>query len=119
MNDFIKFFEIPATNVERAIKFYATVFDIEIKLCDCGSEKMGMFPGGIGAISQSEGFEPSKNGVLLSLNGGNDLNFVLEKVKLNNGKVIVKKTKIEVDKLGYFAVFQDTEGNRLGLYSDN
>ncbi len=119
MKNFVKFFEIPATDVHRAIKFYQLVFNIEIELCEFGNEKMGMFPEKVGSISQSEGFKPCDQGVLITLNGGNNLDDKLSIVNKNGGSTIIKKTKIGADEFGYFAVFKDTEGNRIGLYSDN
>lgn len=119
MNDFVKFFEIPADDVKRAVAFYEKVFAIKMKVHDWGHEVMAMFPGNIGAISKAEGFKPCENGVLISLDGGNDLSDRLTMVNASGGKVIVDKTKIEADDQGYFAVIMDTEGNRIGLYSDN
>ena len=119
MKDFIKFFEIPATDVKRAVDFYQKVFKIEITLHDWGVEKMGMFPDNIGSISQAEGFKPCEHGTLITLNGGEDLSNTMNIVVENGGKEIIPKTKIEAENQGYFAVFLDTEGNRIGLYSDN
>lgn len=119
MKSLIKFFEIPAVDVERAIKFYKNVFEIEVQFFDWGNEKMGMFPNNEGAISQAAGFKPCEHGVLVSFDAGSDLGIVLERIVENGGSVIVNKTKIEAENKGYFAVFIDSEGNRLGLYSDN
>lgn len=119
MKDFIKFFEIPATDVKRAVDFYQKVFEIEIVLHDWGVEKMGMFPDHIGSISQAEGFKPCEHGTLITFDGGTDLSVTMKRVIKNGGKEIIAKTKIEADDRGYFAVFLDSEGNRIGLYSDN
>ncbi len=35
----------------------------------------------------------------------------------NGGKIIIPKTKIEAEGRGWFAVFADSEGNRIGLYA--
>jgi predicted enzyme related to lactoylglutathione lyase len=119
MNNFVKFFEIPANDVKRAADFYQKVFNLQMEVHDWGHEAMAMFPGNIGAISKAEGFKPCDNGVLISLDGGHDLNEKLSGVKSAGGKVVVEKTKIQAENQGYFAVFIDTEGNRIGLYSDN
>ena len=39
-------------------------------------------------------------------------------IEKHNGKLIRPKTKIEAEGMGYFALFIDSEGNRVGLYSD-
>ncbi len=119
MKNLIKWFEIPASDFNRAVEFYKNVFEIEIKTFDLGNEKMGCFPNDEGAISLSRGFKPSLNGVLVSLDGGNDLNEVLKKAEKFGGKTITPKTKIQEEGRGYFAIFSDSEGNKLGLYSDN
>jgi hypothetical protein len=50
------------------------------------------------------------------LNAGEDVNESLERVEPAGGKIVVPKTKI-TDEYGYFALFQDTEGNLVGLHS--
>lgn len=51
----------------------------------------------------------------LYLNCGENLQMILNKVENNKGKVIVPKTQIST-KMGYFAMFIDTEGNKLALH---
>ncbi len=45
-----------------------------------------------------------------------NLQTVLDKVEENGGKIIVPKT-VHADESGFFALFLDTEGNKLGLNS--
>ena len=118
MSKLIFWVEIPAVDMERAVNFYNTIFSLNLETLDCGTEKMACFPNGEGAISFAPDFKPSKDGVLVSLFVKGDMNETLEKVRNAGGKVIKSKTKIEVDGRGYFALFIDSEGNRLGLYSD-
>ena len=84
--------------------------------------KMGLFPveGQVtfGVIVQGEGFIPSSNGVTIYLDGGDDLQIILDRVEKSGGKVVVEKS-LHADESGYFALFIDTEGNRLGLHSTN
>jgi predicted enzyme related to lactoylglutathione lyase len=42
----------------------------------------------------------------------------LSSVEANGGEIIRPKTKIEAEGRGYFALFADSEGNRLELYSN-
>ena len=42
----------------------------------------------------------------------------LERVLQKGGKVIIPETKIDAEGRGHFAVFADSEGNHIGLYSD-
>lgn len=122
MNKWINWFEIPATDFDRALKFYTTIFGIEFHAMDMMGTKMGMFPtddnSGGGAVVCGEGYVPSTDGSLLFLNGGDDLEGVLNKVEGAGGKVFVPKTHIG-EGMGYFAIFSDTEGNKLALHSIN
>ncbi|MEJ2634571.1 MAG: VOC family protein [Calditrichia bacterium] len=69
-----------------------------------------------GAIVKGEGYIPSDRGTLVYLNGGNDLNVYLSRVEKAGGKVVVPKTRIN-DDIGYFALFMDTEGNKVAFHS--
>ncbi len=54
----------------------------------------------------------------LSIFNCEDIEQTLEKVLLKGGKVVIPKTKIEADDKGWFAVFTDSEGNRIGVYAE-
>lgn len=116
MKNIISWIEIPAENFERAVKFYQQVFNWTLTPMDFGSEKMACLPNDVGAISFSPGFKPSENGVLISFNTNNQLDAYIEKISEFGGNVLQPKTKIEAEGREYFALFTDTEGNRLGLY---
>jgi predicted enzyme related to lactoylglutathione lyase len=118
MEKLIAWVEIPATDFKRAVNFYNNVLDIELQEIDCGTEKMACFPTGEGAISWAPGFNPSKEGVLVSLNTGNQLDQTIARVKVQGGVIVHPKTKIEAEGRGFFAVFTDSEGNKVGLYGD-
>ena len=80
---------------------------------------MAFFPtvaGVGGAIICGEGSEPSDKGALLYLNGGEDLDNVLNRVESSGGRILLSKQQINED-AGYFALFIDTEGNKLALHS--
>ena len=119
MKKLISWVEIPAADFNRAVKFYNTILGIELQEIDCGTEKMACFPSGEGAISYAPGFNPSKDGVLVSLNTENDLDNTMSRIEKNGGKIIQPKTKIQAENRGYFSLFIDCEGNKLGLYGDN
>jgi predicted enzyme related to lactoylglutathione lyase len=119
----ISWFEIPVTDFNRAKNFYQQIFEFEMPEMDMGPVKMGILPhdrdnhGVGGAICAGEGYAPSgPNGVKAYLNGGDDLNTVLNRVAAAGGSVVLPKTEIAPD-MGNFAFFLDTEGNVVGLYS--
>jgi len=122
MKNLIAFFEIPAENFERAVKFYESVLGVQLYAMDCKTEKMAFFPEESGqcpgAISWSKDFCPSKDGVLIHFQVEN-METAMTAIEKNGGKITRPKTKIEAEGRGYFALFIDSEGNRVGLYSDN
>ncbi|MDM1370777.1 VOC family protein [Myroides marinus] len=122
MRSYIALFEIPASDISRAISFYQTLLEIEIEKIDIDGMQMGIFPyeGQMvpGVIIQAEGYKPSANGVTMYLNAGDDLQVALDKVEKNNGQILVPKTA-HADGIGYFAIFLDSEGNQMALNSPN
>lgn len=118
MKKLISWVEIPAADFERAVTFYRNVFKMDLQPVEGGDEKMVCFPGGEGAISFAPGFKPGKNGALVSLNVENDMAGAIERINANGGTIVKPKTKIEAEGRGYFAVFIDCEGNKIGLYGE-
>jgi len=120
MENLINWFEIPAMDFSRAVSFYKAILGLEIKETEIFGTKMGFLPTDgtnvSGAIVQGEDYKPSTDGVIAYLNGRNDLQTVLDKVEINNGKVIVPKTQISPE-MGYFGMFIDTEGNKMAVHS--
>ncbi len=120
MANAINWFEIPATNFQRAKSFYAQIFDQELSVQEIMGNQMAFFnssDGGVGgAVCCGEGYVPSAEGTLPYLNGGEDLSPVLNRVESAGGTVVLPKTKIS-DEIGYFCLFMDTEGNKMALHS--
>lgn len=122
MKSYISMFEIPATDISRAINFYQALLDITIEQMDVEGMQMGILPyeGQIVTvvIIQADGYKPSADGVTIYLNAGDDLQVVLNKVEKNGGQIILPKTP-HADESGYFALFLDSEGNKMALNSPN
>lgn len=122
MNSYISIFEIPATDISRAINFYKEILGVNIEKLEFPGMEMGLFPYQdqmvTGVIMKGEGYKPSTNGVTIYLNGGDNLQTVLDKVEENGGKIIIPKTP-HADEIGFFAIFHDSEGNKIGLHSPN
>jgi predicted enzyme related to lactoylglutathione lyase len=119
----ISWFEIPATDINRAQNFYEAIFDIRMIPMEMPQLQMRMFPIGDpmnigGAICSSGDFyKPSADsGPLVYLNANPDVQIVLDKIEAAGGKILVPKTEISPD-YGHMAVFLDTEGNRVALHS--
>ena len=118
MKDYVTWFEIPAYNMLRAKHFYDEVYGIVMDTAQVGDFNMAYFPteGGIGgAVVQGPGCLPNDTGALLYLNAGAGLDLMLERVQRAGGRVVMGRTLIGED-AGSFALFIDTEGNRLALH---
>ena len=120
MKSYISMFEIPATNISRAINFYQALLDIKIEKMDVEGMQMGILPyeGQMVhcVIIQADGYKPSADGVTIYLNAGENLQVVLDRVEKNGGQILVPKTA-HADASGYFAIFLDSEGNKMALNS--
>ena len=119
----ISWFEIPVQDINRAQKFYETIFDITMIPLDLVQIKMRLFPienpmniGGA-LVHNIEFYKSSsKEGPLVYLNGNPDLKIILDRIESSGGKIMVPKTQISPDH-GFMSVFIDTEGNRIALHS--
>ncbi len=121
MSNAINWFEIPVSDFNRAKKFYETILAAEMPVMEAMGMQSAFFPvdlqsGAIGGcIIKGAGYEPSVKGALVYLNGGNDLNEILNRVTAAGGVITLPKTAI--GKNGFMAHFTDSEGNKIGLHS--
>jgi uncharacterized protein len=119
----ISWFEIPTVDINRAQKFYETIFGISMMPLDLPNIQMRMFPiespmhiGGALCFNK-EFYKPtSSEGPLLYLNANPDVQLVLNRIEAAGGRILVPKTEISPE-YGFMAVFLDTEGNRVALHS--
>ncbi len=120
MNNLIAIVEIPTTDLHRAIAFYKAILEMEIEVAEMGEVKMGVFPVEEGAVNvvlaHGSDYTPTLDGPVLYLNAGDDLQPVLDRIQRHGGEVVVPKAEISPE-MGFFALFIDTEGNKLGLHS--
>jgi len=123
----INWFEIPSENFDRAVTFYSALFDatLETMTMNTGGEvpmPMAMLPRGDhgvgGAVIYLPDHKPGMKGPLLYLNGGDDLQVMLDRVEPAGGQILVPKSLI-TEEIGYMAIFIDSEGNHMALHSDH
>ena len=124
MKNAISWFEIPSNDLDRAQRFYESIFNIELFPLDVANIRLRMFPiddpatGIGGAVVHAEGFyqASSSDGVLVYLNANPDVQIILDRVEAAGGKIVIPKTEISPEH-GHMGIFIDTEGNRIGLHA--
>lgn len=98
MENLINWVEIPAADFNRAVTFYRAILSIDITEADMHGTMMGFFPSdGLavsGAIVQGPGYQPSATGTVVYLNGGADLQPILDRIVANGGTIRIPKTLI-------------------------
>ena len=122
MANILNWYEIPATDFERAVSFYETVLGVKVHAQEMNGMKIGFMPqqgdsiGG--AIMTGPGQSPSATGITIYFKGGDDLAAPLARAQAAGGRVLLPK-KLVSKQIGYIALFLDCEGNRVGLHSMN
>lgn len=119
----IKWFEIPAVNLERAYKFYSailkgnvrkgTFFDGDVILFNvpfATGEAVG------GSIVVREDLKPTTDGGIIYLNAFGKLADAVSKVEVSGGSVVAPC--IDLGKFGFSAIIIDSEGNKIGLLAN-
>ncbi len=121
----IGWIEIPVTDMDRAIKFYETVFGFKLERHQMGPLDMAWFPsvqdsvGAAGTLVKHPEFyaaSESKGPLVYFTAFSGDLSTELNRVEKAGGKVLVPKKQISPDH-GYMGMFLDSEGNRIALHS--
>lgn len=117
----VNWFEIPVTDINRAQSFYESILKIELNLNDFGGLKMAWFPmddqgtGATGTLVQNDAYTPSYQGTMVYFSV-TDIEATLALVESHGGKVI--NAKQSIGEFGFVGHFEDSEGNRVGLHSD-
>ena len=110
--------EIPVTDIDRAIAFYNTVLDTELKKDETGPNPMAMVPTATpgGVAGHLYPGTPAKNGEgpTVHLACPDKLEDALGRVKEAGGTVLSDIFDIPA---GRFAYCLDTEGNSIGVFS--
>jgi predicted enzyme related to lactoylglutathione lyase len=118
LKDYVSWFEIPAYDLLRAKAFYDHVYGFAMEASYNGDYGMAYFPaesGVGGAVVQGPGCIPNDCGALLYLNAGKDLDGMLSRVEAAGGRIVMGRTLIS-ESAGSFALFVDSEGNRLAFH---
>ena len=115
----VVYFEIPVTNIERAIQFYSAVFGFEFERDRIHDNEMAFFPliegnnGISGALAHGEIYKPTIDGTLVYLNT-EDIEETINLAVKNGAEILFPITSN--GEFGWVAEFKDCEGNRIALH---
>ena len=116
----VGWFDLNVANLERAKKFYETVFNV--KLTDLPIEwgKQSLFPFNqeganiSGALVEKADFAPSNNNTVMYFETED---CITEEQRIESGGGKVVQPKMNIGDFGFISIFIDTEGNTVGLHS--
>ncbi|MBG6130875.1 putative enzyme related to lactoylglutathione lyase [Aquimarina sp. EL_43] len=115
----VVYFEIPVTDIDRAIQFYKSVFNFTFEREIIDKNEMALFPfeeentGISGALAKGEIYKPTNDGVVIYFNTEN-IDKTLKIAIESGGQMLYPKTSN--GDLGFVAEFEDSEGNRIALH---
>jgi len=118
----VSWFEIYTSNFDRAKQFYSSVFRVELKDMPVHSERhvhmdYALFPGnenGGGALVKLDKVQPGPGGILIYFDT-KAISEELSRVEAAGGKIL--QAKVKIGDAGFIALVEDTEGNLIGLRS--
>ncbi|MEM9046120.1 MAG: VOC family protein [Pseudomonadota bacterium] len=111
-------FEIPVTDMDRAVAFYQDVLGFDLRRETVDGYEMAFFPrhddrpGASGALAKGDVYKPSKDGSIIYFDVP-EIEAVLAKAEALGAKVLYPK--ICLGEAGFVAEVEDSEGNRLAL----
>jgi uncharacterized protein len=119
----INWFEIPALDLDRAFQFYSTVLNGNVRKGTFGNGDLILFNVPFntgeavgGSIVVRPDLKPTTDGPVMYLNAFGKLSDAVSKVKEAGGSVVVPE--INLGKFGFAAILIDSEGNKIGLLSN-
>ena len=118
----LAWFELPVADIERAQRFYETLFARSMRREQMGPQTLAVFPydngKGIGGalIKSDTAPKPGTDGPLIYLNAEPSLDLVLARAAELGAEVLLPKLELPRD-IGFIAQIVDCEGNRIGLHS--
>ncbi len=121
MKNPVNWFEIAVSDMNRAKKFYESVFGNELVELQMGPQLMAMFPSVedatncSGALVKADDYKPTTEGAKIYFTC-DDVNHEADLVSKNGGQIVVPK--MSLGEFGFMAMFIDTEGNMVGLHSN-
>lgn len=117
----ITWFDVPVTDLDRAIRFYSAVLGSPATKEKTGSIPIGMLPTPdgqkMGCLVSGSAAKPSLDGVMVWFDVEGRLKESVKAAAANGGKILGDIHAI--GEFGFRAEIQDSEGNRIALYSSS
>lgn len=119
-NNPVGWFEIYVQDLDRAKRFYESVFQLKLERLNSPGKEIWAFPmdmnswGAGGALVKMEGFPSGGNSTLVYFSC-EDCSIEENRAANCGGRIQRKKTSI--GEYGFISLVYDTEGNVLGLHS--
>lgn len=119
----INWFEIPALDLERAYQFYSEVLNNNVRKGTFGNGELILFNVPFntgeavgGSVVVREDLKPTTEGSIIYLNAFGKLSEAVSKVGTAGGSVLIPF--MDLGKFGFAAIIIDSEGNKIGLMSN-
>ncbi len=115
----VSYFEIPVTDMDRAVEFYEAVFSVSLNRTTIDNHDMALFPfdengtGISGALAKGDSYIPSNAGPRIYF-FVEDIDEILSRAVSHGGRIAYKKTFTGAY---WVAEFEDCEGNQIALSS--
>lgn len=116
----VGWFDLNVANLDRAKRFYVTVFNVELTDAPIEWGKQSFFPFNhespniSGALVEKIDFVPSSNNTVIYFETEDNI-AEEQRIEMAGGKVV--KPKMSIGEFGFISIFIDTEGNTVGLHS--
>lgn len=119
----IRWFELPALDLDRAFTFYKTILNGHVRMGTFGNAPLVLFDVPFttgeavgGAIVKRTDLRPTGDGPVIYLNSFGKLGDVVARVAAAGGQVVVPA--LDLGAFGFSAIILDSEGNKVGLLSN-
>ena len=119
MRQRVVWFDVPARDLERALRFYTAVLGGGVRRQQFGEVTVGLFVDAddqpIGALAVADDFHPSTDGVMLYFSVEGRLRDAVEAARAAGG--IIQRDVHAIGPYGFRAEIVDSEGNGIALHA--
>jgi len=119
-NNPVIWFEIYVQDMERAKRFYESVFQVKLERLNAPDLEIWAFPmemdkaGASGALVKMEGVQSGGNSTLVYFHS---TDCAIEAARVSKAGGRIQREKMSIGQYGFIALAYDTEGNMFGFHS--